>query len=269
MATPDRIVDFDNPPVAEVALSVQFSEPIIDATGTLGDFWPRIKDEYSKFELQPRMPPMEESFEVPSQPTVAFNFVGGPEVNRYFFISADDTEVVQVQPDRFGYNWRKANRDDVPYPHYTHVRKRFVAVFTAFLEMLDGHGVEVTPTWCEIVYVNPIPGVAGEARRDLSEIMRRVSSQELSTLPKPFNAQISERFQLQRDGEPFARFYIELDPTFTNDALGYQLTLVMRGTPRSRDVDGVLAFFDEGREKIVTTFREITTDTRHEEWRLR
>jgi hypothetical protein len=43
----------------------------------------------------------------------------------------------------------------------------------------------------------------------------------------------------------------------------------MRGRPESPDAGGVLAFFDEGRERIVTTFRDITPPERHAEWGLR
>jgi hypothetical protein len=39
-------VTFRDPPVIEVALGVQFEGRITDDARTLGDFWPRIRDEY-------------------------------------------------------------------------------------------------------------------------------------------------------------------------------------------------------------------------------
>jgi hypothetical protein len=47
----------------------------------------------------------------------------------------------------------------------------------------------------------------------------------------------------------------------------YALTLVARGQA-GRSVKGALAFVDEGRELIVTTFRDITTESMHRRWGL-
>ena len=39
-------VNFAHPPVGEVALAVQFSEPVVDELRAVGSFWPLIKDRY-------------------------------------------------------------------------------------------------------------------------------------------------------------------------------------------------------------------------------
>lgn len=49
----------------------------------------------------------------------------------------------------------------------------------------------------------------------------------------------------------------------------YVLTLTVRGMASSPDVEGVLEFADYGRDLIVRTFRDITTDEMHKEWQLR
>ena len=267
----DHIVDFANPPVAEVSFAVQFAEPVIQPTATLGDFWPRVKDKYSKIELQPPLPPLEESFEVPAQPTISFNILGGTEASRYWLIDATDTELIQVQPNRFGYNWRKEPPTEI-YPRYQELRPRFEEALGTFLETVESLGVHAVPTWCEISYINPIVLVApGEPRPDLATILSRIAPQELSDLPRPFNSQFAERFQLVRDdGKPYARFHIEAFPMFAADnALGYNLTLVMRGQPKTRDLAGVLDFMDEGRRRIVQTFLDMTTDEMHARWNLK
>lgn len=58
-------VTFDNPPVGEVALAVQFAQPATDDASTLGRFWPRIQNEYPQVQVQPSLPPMSEDFEAP------------------------------------------------------------------------------------------------------------------------------------------------------------------------------------------------------------
>jgi uncharacterized protein (TIGR04255 family) len=267
----EHIVDFEQPPVSEVSLAVQFAQPITDATTTLGRFWPMVNTDYSKIEPQPPLPPIEEDFEVPSMPALSFTLMGGPEATRYWLVNSAETEVIQVQPDRFGYNWRQEQTGE-PYPRYHHVRSQFETAYSAFIETIQEMGKQANATWCEITYVNPVGfGKPGEARPDLSTVLNRVVPQVLSVLPQPFNTQLGERFQLERDGQPFARFYITAEPTFRlpDRSLGYRLSLLVRGQPPSPDIEGVLSFFDEGRSLIVQTFRDITTSERHKEWGIK
>lgn len=263
-----HIVDFLNPPVAEVALAVQLQGPTLDTSRILNVFWPTIADQYPLIEPQPLLPPMEENFEIPSQPTIGF-LIGGPEAQRWFMVSADERELIQVQPDRFGYNWRK-EQSKAAYPRYEHVRTRFTESFQSYLSALGKRSEETGAAWCEISYVNPLFGPVGSPRSDLSRLLTRVVPQNLSVLPAPFNSSLSEQFQLERDGSPYARFYIETASTVQRleQRLGYTITLTMRGKPASSDIDGILSFFDDGRERIVKTFRDITIPERHREWGL-
>jgi uncharacterized protein (TIGR04255 family) len=264
----EHIVDFERPPVAEVALAVEFGEPVLDATSTLSSFWPKIARDYPRVEPQPLLPTMEESFEIPAQGTViSFQVLGGPESARYFLVSDTGNDLIQVQSSRFGYNWRK-ERSEAEYPRYGHVRERFKVGYEAYLETALGLQKSPRPTWCEISYVNPMLAAVGGPRPELSTLIARLSPEKLSALPQPYNTSLSERFQLQRDGEPYARFYMDVESTvqMPERRLGYTITLTMRGRVPSPDLNGVLAFFDEGRSTIVQTFRDMTTPERHEEW---
>jgi uncharacterized protein (TIGR04255 family) len=264
MVSPNEpIVDFENPPVAEVALSAQIQAPSLDTSTLLSAFWPTISNEYPRIVPQPMAPPMEETFEIPSQQTIAFQLLG--DAQAWLMVSEDEHEMVHVQPGRFGYAWRKGE-SDAAYPRYGHVRDRFAAGLTAYADAARG---SVVASFCEISYENPIFQPEGERRPDLSTLLTRVVPQEFSVLPRPYNSGLSERFQLERDGEPYARFFIEVVSTVKQPRqLGYTITLGMRGRPVSADLDGVLEFFDEGRERIVTTFRDITMPEYHQEWGL-
>jgi uncharacterized protein (TIGR04255 family) len=267
MASPhDLILDFENPPVAEVRLSVQLQGATLDASRAISAFFPTVQERYPKIVPQPPAPPIEESFEIPTRATIAFQLFGGPEAQRWAFVREDELEMVQVQPNRFSYAWTK-EETDARYPHYGSIRDSFEDAYRAYLGAAEG---EVHATWCEISYANPIMQPEGEPRPDLSTLVRRIVPQELPGLPQPFNTGLEERFQLERDGAPYARFFIEVQSTVGQPRrVGYTISLTMRGRPASRDPGGVLAFFDEGRERIVTTFREITTPERHAEWGLR
>ncbi len=262
----DLIVDFENAPVTDVTLAVQLQGATLDTSRAISAFYPTVRDRYPSIVSQPRVPPIQESFEIPSQGTIAFQLFGGPDTQSWAFVSEDQLETLSVQPDRLMYGWSKED-SDVDYPHYGPIRDRFESAYRSYLDVAGG---EVEATWCEIAYANPIWQQHGYPRPDLSTLLRRVVPQPLPGLPSPYNTGLEERFQLERDGEPYARFFINVTSTVGNQrALGYTIALMMRGRPQSRDLAGVLAFFDEGRERIVTTFREITTDDRHAEWGLR
>jgi uncharacterized protein (TIGR04255 family) len=256
------IVDFENPPVAEVVMSVQLAGATLDASRAVGAFFPTIQDRYPKFGAQAPLPPIEESFEIPAT-TIAFQLLAGPESQRWTFETEDELETVQVQPNRFLYAWAK-EESDAEYPHYAALRENFASAYRHYLEVAEG---DIQATWCEIYYANPIFQPEGESRPDLSTLLRRFAPLELEGLPHPYNTTLEERFQLERDGAPYARFLIEVQSTVRLPRqLGYRLVLTMRGPPESQDVDGVLAFFDEGRQRIVTTFRDITRPERQTEW---
>lgn len=261
----DLIVDFENPPVAEVSLSVQLQGATLDTSRAIGAFFPTVQQRYPTIIPQPLAPPIEESFEIPSQPMIAFQLLGGPESQRWAFVSEDKLETLQVQSNRFTYTWSK-EETDVRYPHYGTIRDSFESAYRSYLDAAEG---DIEATWCEIAYTNPIMQPEGEPRPDLSTLVRRVVRQELSALPQPFNTGLEERFQLERDGSPYARFFVHVQSTVGRPRqVGYTIVLTMRGRPTSPDPDSVLAFFDEGRERIVTTFRDITTPERHAEWGL-
>jgi uncharacterized protein (TIGR04255 family) len=266
MASPhDPIVDFENPPVAEVGLSVQLQGATLDTSRAIGAFFPTVQQHYPKIVAQPLAPPIEESFEIPSQATIAFQLLGGPESQRWAFVSEDELETLQVQFNRFTYAWAK-DETDARYPRYGAIRDSFEGAYRSYLDVAEG---DIKATWCEIFYANPIMQPEGESRPDLSTLVRRVVPQELPGLPQPFNAGLEERFQLERDGTPYARFFVQVQSTVGRPRqVGYTIILTMRGRPESPDPDGVLAFFDEGRERIVTIFRDITTPERHAEWGL-
>jgi uncharacterized protein (TIGR04255 family) len=271
LASPqEHIVDFERPPVAEVALSVQFAEPVTDDTTTLSKFWPTVLADFPDVEPQPPLPPLIETFEVPAPPNISFQVLGGPQASRYWFLGAEGNQLIQVQPDRFGYNWRKGPANTTAYPRYPYVRGRFESVFSMFVDTLHQLDKQVRPIWCELTYINPVAfGKSGEPRPDLSIVLRRLVPYESQLLSQPDNTTLADRFLLIRDGVPFGRFYLTADAAYTDDrSLGYNLILRMIGQPRSADLAGVLDVFDEGHRIVVNTFRDITTPQMHEEWGL-
>ena len=254
-----------------MALAVQLAEPVAGDAVMLGKFWPRVQTDYPNVEPQVPLPPMGEQFEAPGAPTVSFQLMER-RPSRYWLLNPDGTELVQVQPDRFAYNWRKELTDAV-YPRYQHVRDRFEHAFSTFVETVGELGSEVKPSWAEVSYVNPIvvDDAHNQFRPDLATILKRLAPVHLTVLDQPENTSLSESFVLMRDGAPTGRLHVTAAPALSlqDQAPAYLVTLVARGVPLSPDISGVLAFLDEGRSLIVQSFRDMTTTAMHEKWGLR
>ena len=244
-------------------MSVQMAHAATDDALTLGTFWPRVQSDYPSIETQPPLPPMSEDFSVVGAQGISFQLMGPS--SRYWLLSADSTELIQVQPDRFGYNWRKEPAD-APYPRYRYLRQRFEHVFSTFAESIQGKGRTMHPTWCEMTYINAITPADPSTLPDLSSILRRFSPDRPEFLSPPQDSTFAERFLLTRNGTPTGRLYVSANPALRlQDRVPiYMLTFTARGLPPSADEAGVLSFFDEGRDLIVRSFRDMTTPEMHE-----
>jgi uncharacterized protein (TIGR04255 family) len=115
--------EFSRPPVAEVALSIQF-EPLTGfRVAHFGVFWAQIRDRFPKTQEQPPLPPVVERFGVRVQvPQLQFGV--GMVPPRCWFLDQDETELLQLQTDRVILNWRKLERESAPYPHYRTLRDK-------------------------------------------------------------------------------------------------------------------------------------------------
>src|SRR6266849_294282 len=123
-----QLPDFARPPVNEVYLSVQF-EPISDFRAAhLGLFWERLRPGFVRIEDQPPLPHQLEVFGVkqPAEQSVQLRLLQRPDPPRCWYVKDDERHLVQLQADRFIYNWRKV-KDDDEYPRYPNVRRAFAA----------------------------------------------------------------------------------------------------------------------------------------------
>jgi uncharacterized protein (TIGR04255 family) len=271
----EDLISFADPPVSEVVLSVQFPRPAVDEVAILGRFRTAIEAEFPEVEKQaPILPAREDYSSSPQPPVVEFQMVQGAPPQRYWFISADGNELIQVQPDRFLLNWRKLRPSD-DYPRYRRLRPRFERLYATFLGTLDdAQRQNAVPEWCEVSYINEIPAAAttGHGHMELGRVLRHVvAKRDFGPIPAPENTQLQERFLIRTaEGEPKARLHLTATPAFRTDDEGpvYVITLLVRGSPAVPTLEGVLEFFDFGRRLIVQGFTEMTTPEMHDEWGL-
>ena len=142
----DGLPSYDDPPVQEVAVSVQFAPLPPSFLVHYGRIWTELEADYPRCDVQPPLAPMQIA---PARPMIRFDLDAVPTA-RAWFISDDDTRLVQLQPDRVAFNWRR--RGDAAYPRWSEVSAEFnriVALTTAYCESngfdaLRHRAVEVT-----------------------------------------------------------------------------------------------------------------------------
>lgn len=259
----------------EVVLAVQFATDVIDEVGILSQYLPTIREEFPKLEKQPPLPPMQEDLAHPPGPGgPQVQFFQGPPATRYWFIAADGTLLIQVQSDRFILNWRQTETK-AAYPRYRNLRPAFERLFANFLTHISTQAEPPVVDFCEVTYINHVaaagavpPGTHGP----LSHVLRALNPKPVSpALPPVEDTQLQQRFLISDQvGEASGRLYISAVPAFrAEDAAPiYVVSLVARGKPTPQTPEGVVPFFDMGRDLIVRGFKESTTPEMHERWGL-
>ena len=124
---------FERPPVVEVAISIMF-EPLRGYTAAhAGLLWKRYPD-FTIVEEQPELDlPLEEPARPQDAPVPKIAWSVAPKVRTWFRTEAG-TQLIQVQRNRFAYNWRRAETSD-EYPRYPVVVDRLRSVFSSFLSL--------------------------------------------------------------------------------------------------------------------------------------
>ena len=264
---------FRRPPVIEVSLSVQYPPLTELRTPHLGLFWEAIRKKFPTVQEQPPLPPVIEVMGLPpdQEGGMRVELLRVPPVPRCWFMTKDESEVLQVQQDRFISNWRKT-LPTVDYPHYEHVRDMFFENFRVYEEFVKREGLgEMVPNQCEVTYVNHIP--AGEIWSNPGQLGKvftvwtpRYSDEFLSD---PEDVKFAIRYAITDDARSavVGRLHISLEAKYSADGtLMFLIILTASGMPSAPNSKGVQEFFDLGRKWIVRGFTSITTQPMHEFW---
>lgn len=262
--------DFDDPPVIEVVLSVQFEPLSLFATAQFGRLWEYYRDEFPKTEDKPALQQVIERFGV-RPPSFSIELGIEPRPLRCWFKQKDETELIQVQQDRFVFNWKRGP-SDVSYPRYEYVRDRFINLFNLFQSFLKENELgKVVPNQIEITYVNHLlPGHEWSRHGQFERIFSVWSGHYSEPWTEPEDTTFSCRYLItNKDDKPIGRLHVSAEPRIRleDNAPIVNLELTARGAPEKEDLDGILSFLNLGREYIVRGFAAITTPEMHQLWR--
>jgi uncharacterized protein (TIGR04255 family) len=260
--------DFENPPVVETVLSAQFERISEMRAVHFGLFWRKVKDRFPETEERPPLTPVSERFLDPLAigGRVRFEAIEVPELPRLWLHNPTHTELIQVQNDRFIKNWRKQAETD-PYPRYEPVVKpAFERDFDEFKEFLAEETLgAIRVNQCEVTYVNHI--VSGDGWDRLGEVERIFAF--CSGTPSPYPGRPEDltahlRFPISHEASgPIGRLHVDIQPALR--ASDGRPMYVMNLTARGQLGEGI-AFFDVGRQWIVKSFEQLTTQDMHRVW---
>lgn len=266
--------EFSDPPLHEVAISVQF-EPLEKlVVPEIGLLWQHYGGRFAHVEQHPTVEPAIERFgiktRVAAPPSVRWMEV--LPLPRIWFLNEAKSELLQIQQDRFSRNWRKVSAED-RYPRYDdHIRPKFIEDLNDFCGFLERNNIgKVAPNQCEVTYVNHIR--ACDIWRLHSELDKVFTCWSGDYVPAG-NTEIEDtRFQIKHliktaDGEPVGRLHIVADPAYlgVEDEPIFVLNITARGRPLSEEIQGIIDFVDLGRECIVRAFANLTRPAMHEVW---
>lgn len=267
---PEHLPDFNDPPVVETVLSVQF-EPLPVTVAHLGLLWNEYRSFFPKSEERPPLETVIERF--PETPAARIGFKFQPletfPMPRIWFTNNQGNEMIQVQNDRFIKNWRKEGAGE-PYPHYDDtIRPHFDRDFGIFLDFLVKNQLAAPHVnQCEVTYVNHI--LAGQGWDQYGDVEKIFTFWQPTDSFPPGRAEDLRahlRFIIPgQDGKPIGRLHVDMQPgvrTSDNHPM-YVLHLTARG-----QIGDGIGFFDIGREWIVRTFERLTTNSMHKVWGIK
>ncbi len=183
--------------------------------------------------------------------------------------------VIQIQNDRFIYNWRRKSIDSSSYTAYEENLEKFFKYFEKFKNYVSSNNFgDLSIDQCEMSYVNLIPV---ESKSNNSDEM-------FSTL-FPFWSKVIDdnalAYQFRSDNCSFSnsywinnhksRLYIEAKTNQSNQSnrsnnKHIDFVLLVRGEPNDGDNINLKKWFDTSHEILIKSFLATTSNTFHEKW---
>ena len=263
--------DFENPPVIETVLGVQFAPLEEFKIQHFGLYWSMIRGQYREVEVYPPLGATVEDFGEARTPVelvpLQVRLTTSPAM-RCWFIDETKNHLLQVQKDRFIHNWRKVKGDE-HYPHYENIQPIFKAEWLRFTEFLQKEKLGAPDVnQCEVTYVNHIELGGGiDSLADIHKLIAGWSGRSSGNfLPKPEMVGLNANYVI---GDQKGRLYISLAPVIrSRDAQAVlQLNVSARGRPASSHIEDILDWLNLGRSWVVQGFTDFTTSEMHRYWR--
>ena len=228
-------VKFNKPPVVEVACGILFANPNLIKSVDIGRFWQLIKKDFPRAEEAPPLDPLvEDNNTMGLGFHQMMSFAHLPPMRRVWFISEDGRSLIQVQSDRFLFNWKRTQTID-EYPSYQKVMEKF----DHYLDVFEKFCIDVeipAPVYrqFELVYVNHISKSNGLnlVSPDSIFVDHTRLTLENRFLPSPSLINWITSYALPDDS---GRLHISMQSAFSNHPVSEEVVrmdLTARGIPK-------------------------------------
>jgi uncharacterized protein (TIGR04255 family) len=271
MITPETPIrpEYEMPPLVEQAISIAF-EPLIGFTIVdFGLFWREIAEAFPDVTTEQPLDNSLESFGEVQPSRFSFSLVEAPPMPRAMFRNGAG-ELIQMQVDRFGFNWAKEGGRD--YPRSEAVMSRFRQLFAGFQNFVTRRGIgPITFTQCELTNLNVVPvSQFGSGYEDIDKAFV-VDPLDLGLPFLKAETYIRRRQHriVDSEGKPLGRLHTVISPVVSqgDNSKAYRLELTARSAPVVRSLDDAAAFFAIARNAINGAFQAITTRELKAKWR--
>ncbi len=256
--------EFENPPIVETVIGVQF-EPIEGFTAAhAGLFWGQfLRENWNSATEAPMLPTATTQYGALHFTQPSLQLVKTMH-NRVQITNVKNDRMIQIQNSRLILNWRKT---DEPYARFPNLLSEFNLHLSAFNEFLRGRGLsEVKPNAWELTYVNHIdrgdlwstvsdwgnifPGLLNPWPNDRATSIESYSSQWIVAFPANLG-----------------RLQVVLQHIRKGDDVGSEavdLRLIATGVVNAQS--GLQTGLHLGRTSIVEHFTSMTSKAAHDHW---
>ncbi len=261
--------NFVRPPLQEQAISVVFQPISGFRIVDFGLFWSDIASGFPEVKTENPIQATVELFDTYRPTLPSFQLVTTPPLPRAMFGNPANGELIQLQHDRFTFNWAKV--DGQNYPRSERLRSRFNELFGAFQDYVHRQRLgDLQLTQCEITNLNVIPVADfGSKFSHLNQAIR-VSDPEWNI--DGLEAEIVERSVQHRildaSGAAIGRLHAVIAPVISNvdDSPGIRYELTARSGPVISSLEQANGFFEIARDAINAAFMASVTDDMKVHW---
>ena len=248
------LVDFDDPPINEVVCGVGFRHLDRFITPYVGLWWSEIRKDF------PTARKADPIFGYLEKETIPF-------LERATFVSKDETQMIQLQPTRFYYNWIKSQEKQA-YPRYSRVYKTFaewLAKFTQFVTVNDIGAIDQLEY--TLTYVNLIPqGQGWSSLKDIQKVLPDISwkkSRKRKYISEPADFNFRYVFPIkEHPGRVTATIQRGIRKADQVPVLRFELAAqaTIKDGLREHTEQSMAQWFDAAREAIVLGFLDLTDE---------